>query len=463
MNQTSRETVIIVGAGPVGVVQAMLLARLGYRVQLFEGRDDPRLAETSNGSSINLTLSSRAFRTFEELGIAEEIRALTTECHGRYIHSQEGAPRYHPYGANDEALFATSRSGLLKKLLDLAARDERIEISFAQRCVSVRLEPTPALFMCSDGGARYQVNAERVIACDGQSSTVRSALLETGEYDANVRYASELYRELPLPLTDDPRKRLSPDGLHLWPRGKIILVAIPNLDGSHNGTLFMPLEGEASFETARNRDALRRLFSELFPDLFEALPCLPEKFFRRPAALLCSSVMSSIRYRDSVALVGDAARSVVPYLGQGLNAGLEDALMLYEVLRGSGGEWAASLEEYDRRRVPDNLALQELAFDHYQELAVRSGAKDYLLRKQLERRLEELFPSEFVPLYTMVSFSSRSYAECARDRERQERVIARLLQSNIAARIDTPAFEDEATFALRVDRAAGSIGWLQCG
>jgi len=430
----------------------MLLSKLKLKPQIFEGRTDLRGRQSAGGRSINLTLAHRAFATFDALGITDEVRSICVKCRGRYFHGTDGSVRYHPYGPRDEdALYAVSRMGLLRKLLEIADRDPGLQFAFTHRAVSIDLSGSPRLSIDRpEGGDPYQLQVDRIIGADGQSSVARSVLLQDPSYDLHVRYAPVLYREVSLPLAKRGETPLPADGLHIWPRGEVILVAIPNLDGGHTGSLFLPIEGPHGFNAARDRAGLRRLFRELFPDIENRVPSLEFDFFHRPASVLCSVVINRVHRGGEVVLVGDAARSVVPYLGQGLNAGLEDALQLFRALERNDLAFGKAFAEYNEARVPDNYALQELAFAHYEELAVKGAQQDYIVRKQLERTVQELMPKEFESLYSMVSFSARPYAECARLAAKQERVLTRLLsRPGIVERMGTPGFKQEALEVLQ--------------
>lgn len=63
----------IVGAGLVGSLWAVYLTKAGYKVTIFEARDDIRKADISAGKSINLALSNRGWKALEAVGVADEV------------------------------------------------------------------------------------------------------------------------------------------------------------------------------------------------------------------------------------------------------------------------------------------------------------------------------------------------------------------------------------------------------
>jgi kynurenine 3-monooxygenase len=134
-------------------------------------------------------------------------------------------------------------------------------------------------------------------------------------------------------------------------------------------------------------------------------------------------------YQDKVALIGDAAHAIVPSYGQGANSGFEDCSILADFMIANGGDWRRTLHAFQALRRPNADAIGDLALEHFHELRYLVGDPHFLLRKRIERRINELFPDRYVPLYNLISFTNVSYVEALqRDRE-QRAVIDRVLES----------------------------------
>ena len=103
-----------------------------------------------------------------------------------------------------------------------------------------------------------------------------------------------------------------------------MLMALANLDGSFTCTLFMPFEGENSFENLKDERTLVDFFAEYFPDTKDVIPDLVEDFFRNPTSYLVMTKCFPWTHSDKVALIGDSAHAIVPFYGYGMNAGFED-------------------------------------------------------------------------------------------------------------------------------------------
>ena len=139
-------------------------------------------------------------------------------------------------------------------------------------------------------------------------------------------------------------------------------------------------------------------------------------------------------------LIGDAAHAILPYYGQGANAGFEDCAVLDTCLEHNGGDFGATFEQLERIRRPNMNAMAELCVQHFVELRDLVGDRRHLLRRAIERKLHELFPERYQPLYSMVTFSDRSYTEALRLEREQRAIIDRLLAlEGIEAHLDDPA------------------------
>ena len=72
------------------------------------------------------------------------------------------------------------------------------------------------------------------------------------------------------------------NALHIWPRGGFMVIALPNLDGTFTGTLFLAHAGAPGFDALRTPGDVRRFFADIFPDAVPLLPNLEEEFFANP-------------------------------------------------------------------------------------------------------------------------------------------------------------------------------------
>ena len=113
----------IIGAGPVGALMGLMLARRGQRVCLIERRADPRTAPPERGRSINLALAARGMLALEHAGVAGRIAPQMIAMPGRMLHDEHAALQFLPYGQNErEVIYAISRERLNRILIEGGGR-----------------------------------------------------------------------------------------------------------------------------------------------------------------------------------------------------------------------------------------------------------------------------------------------------------------------------------------------------
>ena len=131
------KSVNIIGAGLVGSLLSIYLAKRGYKIDLFERRPDMRTANIYAGKSINLALSDRGWKGLEGVGIADEIKNIAIPMYARAIHHKDGTTVHQPYGKDNQAIYSVSRAEINMRLMDLAEQQENVKIHFNERCTSI--------------------------------------------------------------------------------------------------------------------------------------------------------------------------------------------------------------------------------------------------------------------------------------------------------------------------------------
>lgn len=418
---------IVVGAGLVGALLSIFLAKNGQGVEVFDRMPDPREHDPKSGRSINLTLCERGFRALDAAGVGDEVRAASVPVYGRLIHDTKGDLTFQPYTNDRKAIYSIARGGLNKILLDFAERNFDIGFNFGERCLDIDLE-APAIETHNPAtGVTARHEAERVFGSDGAYSAVRLQMQRKTRLDYSQQYWEQGYKELNAPPTNEGWAA-EKNVIHIWPRGGYMLIGFPNLDGSFTCSLHIPFEGPLSFASIRTEAELLRLFRDSFPDAVAHMPRLAEDFFAHPTNSMVTVKCSPWSYRGRVALIGDAAHSIFPSYGQGANAGFEDCVTLLECVSQYGGaDWEGLLGEYERRRRPNTDAIADLCIEHFAELRELVGDAGFLLRKEVERRLNLLYPQKYKDLYSMISFTCMPYAEALRTAREQRVIVDRIL------------------------------------
>ena len=256
----------IVGAGLSGALLANLLGEAGYEIEVFEHRPDPRTKGFIGGRSINLALSARGIHGLKRAGLAEKVLADAIPMRGRMIHTLSGSLTFQPYSKNPaDAINSVSRGGLNIALLDGAARYDNVKYRFEHRCVDVDVERPSVTAVKSAGGRAVEFDTDLVIGCDGAFSVVRGALQRLDRFNYSQSYLDHGYKELTIPPTSTGDFAMPPGGLHIWPRGGFMMIALPNKDRSFTCTCFWPFTGPNSF-VALGDDGLQTQLDQLARD-----------------------------------------------------------------------------------------------------------------------------------------------------------------------------------------------------
>jgi 2-octaprenylphenol hydroxylase len=348
-----RADLLIVGAGMVGSALALALRHSGLQILLLDGGPltvKPFDAQAPFEPRVS-ALSAASQRILERLGAWDGIaQRRATPYSDMHVWDGSGTGQIHFSAASVHAQVLghivenlVVQDGLLERL-----HDSDIGLLPNARLEQLRRSGDEWLLTLADG---RQLRAPLVIAADGANSAVRRlAGCETREWDylhhaivTSVRCSAGHQGTAWQRFTDEGPLAFLPltrNGQHDW--CSIVWSTTPE-----HAEQLMALD-EAAF-----LQALERAFEGRLGDVLQGDPrvCVPLR--QRHAK----------RYVDEgLALIGDAAHTIHPLAGQGVNLGFLDAAVLAEVLvnaceRGERLADVKVLSRYERRRMPHNLAL----------------------------------------------------------------------------------------------------------
>ncbi|BCY04258.1 2-octaprenyl-3-methyl-6-methoxy-1,4-benzoquinol hydroxylase [Stutzerimonas stutzeri] len=345
---------IIVGAGMVGSTLALALEGSGLDILVLDASPleaadfDPQGGFEPRVSA----LSAASQRIFERLGAWPGMSARRVSPYtDMHVWDGSGTGQIHFSAAT---VHAEVLGHIVENRVVQDALLETMQRRGGQRLLGAarleRLERTPQGWQLTLDDGR-QLNAPLLVAADGANSAVRRlAGCETREWDylhqaivTSVRCSEPHQRTAWQRFTDDGPLAFLPlerDGDQHWCS---IVWSVTELEARR----LMALD-DAAF-----RAALGRAFEQRLGEVEEVDPrlCIPLR--QRHAK----------RYvQPGLALIGDAAHTIHPLAGQGVNLGLLDAAVLAEVIeaamaRGERPEDIRVLSRFERRRMPHNLAM----------------------------------------------------------------------------------------------------------
>jgi len=427
--------VTIVGAGLVGSLLSIYLAKRGYKINIYERRPDMRTVTMSAGKSINLALSDRGWRGLAGVGISDEIKKIAIPMYGRFIHHKDSSTAFQPYGKDQQAIYSVSRAEINMRLMDLAEQQENVKIHFNQRCININRATLDSTFEndASAGSADTKEimhdTSDLLFGADGAFASSRLNMqLSSDRFEYNQHYIDCGYKELIIPPGPDGKFLLEKNALHIWPRGSFMMIALPNMDGNFTCTLFLPFSGEKSFENLKTKEGVKKFFDEEFPDAVPLMPTLIEDFFHNPVSSLVTVKCFPWTFDNKIALIGDAAHAIVPFYGQGMNCGFEDCVVLNELVEKYKDDWEKIMPDYQALRKPDADAIADLAIANFVEMRDKTADPKFLLQKKIEARFSQKYPDKWIPLYSMVTYSPQiRYSKAMQEGKKQQAIMDKIM------------------------------------
>ncbi|KAI9838594.1 MAG: Kynurenine 3-monooxygenase [Sarea resinae] len=460
---TKRQKTVVVGAGPVGALAALYAAGRGDEVEVYELRGDLRDPSTTPlnfTKSINLALSERGINAMRNAGcpgLLDAVLGETIPMHGRMIHGRnklgdlyEDSQEYDIHG---RFIRAADRGALNKRLLDELDAMPNVTFFFNHKLTGADFRSNRAWFERRNDVSNKNPQADEIeisfdflIGADGAHSSTRYHLMKYTQMNYTQEYIDTLWCEFQIPPSATNSFRLSPNHLHIWPGQQFMFIAIPSLDRSFTSTLFLPTSIFASLDSAIKSDGPKALldffdvhFPGVVPDLI-SLDALVEQYTRNPHLPLINIKCSPYHYGASAVIVGDAAHAMVPFYGQGMNAGFESVNVLFDLLdkhmppspplssspptSDITTARATALTEYTTHRVPDAHAINALALRNYIEMRASVQSPLYHLRKRIEEALSAYIPAlGWSTQYSRVSFGTERYSVVEAKAVRQGRIL----------------------------------------
>ncbi|QIB49789.1 FAD-dependent monooxygenase [Pseudomonas sp. OIL-1] len=346
---------IIVGAGMVGATLARALAETELKVALIDAMplDEPIPFQlTGSGYDPRVSaLSAASEHILANLGVWQRIPASAC-CAYQHMHvwDAEGTGEV----SFDAASLSEVRLGhivenyrIQQALLDSLA-DTEVALFGGQRVDGLVQEDDGWRLMLASG---ERFSAPLIVAADGARSQVREL------YGFDMREWNYLHDAI---VTTVRTEKTHDDTAwqRFLPSGPLALLPLPDRDGEHFCSIVWSLKPDRAVDImALDDETFMRELGEAFEGrLGEILAADPRR--RIPLRQRHAK-----RYAvTGLVLIGDAAHSIHPLAGQGVNLGLLDAAELYDVLVAAleRGEDIASLQvlqRYERRRMGANLGM----------------------------------------------------------------------------------------------------------
>jgi 2-polyprenyl-6-methoxyphenol hydroxylase-like FAD-dependent oxidoreductase len=349
--------VVVVGAGPTGLMMAAELALAGVRVQLLDERVDmPNITRA-------FAVHARTLELLDARGMADELVKRGTPVY-------EIAP---PGGTTLNLRELPTRFGMLlivpqsgtEQVLQTRVDDLGVPVVRGAEVVGLTQDDDGVTVQCADGTS---IRTTYVVGCDGAHSTVRQLV--------GIEFTGKQY-ETHILLADVKLTRATEDTLTGVTNEKGVVLMIPFGDGWFRAIAWDRLREQAPLKEPVTIDEIRDSFHRIAGEDYGMTDM-------RWSSRFLSERKQAERYRAGrVFIAGDAAHVHSPLGGQGMNTGIADAMnlgwKLAEAVGGTAPDWL--LDSYQGERLPVGAAVLRLT-DAFNQLV--------LGRSKVQRRVQTL-------------------------------------------------------------------------
>jgi salicylate hydroxylase len=349
--------VIVAGAGIGGLTTALALARNGFRVVVLE--QAARLEETGAG----IQLSPNAARTLIELGLGDRLRphvvvpralrVFAAKTGREIMRMPLGEIALARYGA---PYWMIHRGDLQKALADAVAQEREISLKLGMRMEDFVTHPNGVTVSARGINGFWDEHGDGLIAADG----LWSVAPERMGYNDTPKFSGRTAWRALLPASAVAPEFREPD-IHLWLGRDTHLVHYPVKNGAVINVVVITTD-------AWNAPGWSKPASRV-----ELLPHLPPAHWAAPARALVREPESWLKWAlyeraplpnwasGAVALLGDAAHPMLPFLAQGAAMAIEDASVVAYCLARKPDDVPAALKTYVAARRTRARAVQQMA------------------------------------------------------------------------------------------------------
>jgi kynurenine 3-monooxygenase len=425
MNSTKKQTITIIGAGITGCFLAILLAKRGYSVDIYERLSYDEMLHGTENKSFNITFYGYAVQALKKLDLWKVIEPQVITLKGSLTQVTKYAPPiFSQFDDKTMPYYTVSRLKLLNTLLAQAMLYPQISFHFATSLLSINRQDKTILVENRQSHKVSNIVCEVVFGADGANSLVRGFLQQGQESQHSQEYATWNYKQITITKDVAMKLKLQSDITYSWTRQYAICVAFPTGDGSFAALLILPKDKKKGFAYLQSASSIKNFVTENFPQLLQALPSITTAIEKNPSGQFSMIHTSPWQYKNFLGLLGDSAHCFFPFFGQGVSAGIGDCLALIELIDKHGTNWEQVLLLYEKARKRHMDALGEVSKEGFLRYRRYKKADYGAIYDKLEFILHHLLPAYILPpLFIPISIDPNHTADYVEKHKKQRRVL----------------------------------------
>lgn len=427
------KNITIIGAGLAGCFLAILLAKRGYTVDIYERFSQKELTETASNRSFNLTFYYRGTQILKRVGLWNKVKPLFRILEGSNVHTNYHNGIFMPFDTVRKPQYTLERTALIRTILHEAMQYKDIHFHFDTNIISIDRRNKTITIQTKRMKTPRVISCSIVIGADGVHSTVRPALQQGQEASHTQEYLPWTYKQVAITKAIADELQWRESSQHFVHGKQTFLVAFPNANSSFTAMVLLPKTGTYTFAKLKTRASIEQFLTDRFPKLKAAHQLFIKALLTNPEGHLVTIKTSPWYYKDFLVLIGDAAHGVLPFYGQGVTAAFEDCVELDKLIARYGNNWQKVFSLYQEKRKKNTDALAYFSKESFQRLNRYKQADYAAVENRLDHIMHTLMPKFWLPpISRLIAHDPSQYADILTKHQHRQKV-AKVLGISAAA------------------------------
>lgn len=440
MAKKDPKSVVIVGAGLAGCFMAILLAKRGYTVSIFERATRKEITNNASKRSFNLTFYGYAVNVLKETNLWSEIEPHVLKLSGSITQvTRNSKPIFAQLNQKKMPYYTVQRSRMLDILLRYAAKQPTISVNFGTNVLSIDKYNKSVTIQNVITQKIRRIPCSVVLGADGANSIIRAFMQQAQNSTHSHEYADWNYKQIIFPKDLTKKLGLLPNVAYTWTRKNAVMVTFPNNDGSRTAQLILPINNKTGFAALTTKSAIKKYISEQFPLLLPALSQITDAILKNPEGNLVTIHTSPWYYKDFIAILGDSAHAFYPFFGQGVSAAFGDCMELIRLVDRYPNTWTQKFAIYEKNRKIHMDTLGELSKAGLTVYRRDKRAMYTMIQDHIDTILHRLLPQFFnPPIFTSIAHNPGKTADhytMHRQQQRRKKLLGISLVAGLATNV----------------------------